>query len=75
MTVKVYSKPACMQCVATTKELDKRGVEYEKIDLTRDASALERIIALGYRQATVVEVEEDNHWSGFRPDKIAALAF
>jgi len=73
MTVKIYSKPACMQCVATKREMDKRGVVYEIIDLTIDESALERITSLGYRQAPVVEVEGD-HWSGFRPDKIAAIA-
>jgi glutaredoxin-like protein NrdH len=29
--------------------------------------------ALGYLQAPVV-VTDDDHWSGFRPDKIATLA-
>lgn len=72
MAIKVYSKPACVQCVATTRELDRRGVAYEKIDLTRNPEALERLMDLGYRQAPVVEIEDD-HWSGYRPDKIAAL--
>jgi len=73
MTVKVYSKPACVQCSATTREMDRRGISYEKIDLTKNMSAFEEIIAMGYRQVPVV-ISEDDHWSGFRPDKIAALA-
>ena len=35
--------------------------------------ALDQVRALGYAQAPVVVAGED-HWSGFRPDKIKALA-
>ncbi len=71
--VTVYSKPACVQCTATTRELDRRGVAYKYIDLTEDADAMNRVRDLGYMQAPVVVVGDD-HWSGFRPDKISALA-
>ena len=36
-------------------------------------AALEQVKALGYLQAPVVIADED-HWSGFRPDKIDELA-
>ncbi|WP_321342932.1 glutaredoxin-like protein NrdH [Breoghania sp.] len=72
MTITVYSKPACVQCTATTRALDQRGVAYDLIDLTRDDDAMEKVQSLGYRQAPVVVAGED-HWSGFRPDKIGAL--
>ena len=36
-------------------------------------SPLEQVKALGYLQAPVVITDED-HWSGFRPDKIDELA-
>ena len=35
--------------------------------------AMARVTELGYRQAPVVIAGED-HWSGFRPDMIGALA-
>ena len=70
--VTVYTKPACVQCQATHRALDSKGVEYEVVDLSTDASALERVKDLGYLQAPVV-ITDDDHWSGFRPDKIAAL--
>lgn len=73
MSVKVYSKPVCMQCIATKREMERRGIVFEEIDLTKDAIALRRIIDLGYMQAPVVEANGE-HWSGFRPDKIGALA-
>lgn len=73
MSVTVYSKPACVQCTATTRALDAKGVAYDVIDLTQDNAAMIRVTDLGYRQAPVV-VAGDDHWSGFRPDRIAGLA-
>ncbi|MGP5220682.1 glutaredoxin-like protein NrdH [Arthrobacter rhombi] len=73
-TVTVYSKPACVQCNATYRALDKNGINYRKVDVTQDDEALERIRALGYMQAPVVLTSDNDHWSGFRPDKIDELA-
>ncbi|HLP22446.1 MAG TPA: glutaredoxin-like protein NrdH [Microbacteriaceae bacterium] len=73
MTVTVYTKPSCVQCTATYRALDSKGVEYEVIDLSEDANALETVKELGYLQAPVV-VTDEGHWSGFRPDKIDELA-
>lgn len=71
--ITVYTKPACVQCNATYKALDKAGVEYRVIDISEDADARDYVMALGYLQAPVV-VAGDDHWSGFRPDRIKALA-
>lgn len=73
MAVTVYSKPACVQCNATARALDKKGVAYTVVDMSQDADALERVRALGYMQAPVVMTDTD-HWSGFRPDKIEEVA-
>lgn len=72
MTVTVYTKPSCVQCNATYRALDKKGIAYQSVDMSQDPEALERVRALGYMQAPVVITEQDS-WSGFRPDKIAAL--
>jgi glutaredoxin-like protein NrdH len=73
MTITVYSKPACVQCTATTRALDARGLAYEVIDLSEDSAALQKVQNMGYRQAPVV-VAGESHWAGFRPDMIARLA-
>lgn len=73
MSITVYSKPNCVQCNATYRALDKQGLPYEVVDLTQDAEAMESVKALGYQQAPVVFADGD-HWAGFRPDKIKALA-
>ena len=71
--VTVYTKPSCVQCNATYRALDSKGIQYEVIDLSVDEHALETVKALGYQQAPVV-IPDEGHWSGFRPDKIDALA-
>ncbi|GED98326.1 redoxin NrdH [Gordonia crocea] len=73
MAITVYTKPACVQCNATYKALDKAGVEYQVVDISEDSEARDYVMALGYLQAPVV-VAGDEHWSGFRPDRIKALA-
>lgn len=73
MSITVYTKPACVQCTATYKALDRQGLSYETVDITLDPEARDYVMALGYLQAPVVVAGSD-HWSGFRPDRIKALA-
>ncbi len=73
MTITVYSKPACVQCTATTRALDRKGLAYSIIDISQDAEAYARVEGMGSRQVPVV-VAGDQHWAGFRPDMIGALA-
>ncbi|RLP77553.1 glutaredoxin-like protein NrdH [Mycetocola tolaasinivorans] len=73
MTITVYTKPSCVQCTATYRALDSKGLEYKVLDVSADENALEAVKALGYLQAPVV-IADDEHWSGFRPDKIEELA-
>lgn len=72
-TVTVYTKPACVQCTATKKALDKAGVlGYRLVDITEDPDARDFVMSLGYTSAPVV-VAGNEHWSGFRPDRIKAV--
>lgn len=73
MSITVYSMPNCVQCNATYRALDKHGLAYDVVDVTSDPEAHAMVKGLGYQSAPVVVVDGD-HWSGFRPDKIKALA-
>ena len=73
MAITEYNKPAIDQCTATYKALDKLGLQYEVIDISEVPEARDYVMALGYLSAPVV-VAGDQHWSGFRPDSIKALA-
>ena len=73
MTITVYSKPSCVQCSATYRALDKLGYDYTVVDISEDADARDYVMSLGHLQAPVVMVGGE-HWSGYRPDRIKALA-
>ncbi len=70
--ITVYTAPNCQPCRLTKAKLDTMGVEYAAHDVSSDESARRDAAALGYREMPVV-VNGDDHWSGFRPDKLAAL--
>lgn len=72
MSITVYTKPACVQCNATYRALDKAGLEYDIVDISENPEARDYVMALGYLQAPVVVAGEE-HWSGFRPDRIKDL--
>ncbi|AQS41820.1 MAG: Putative glutaredoxin [Candidatus Tokpelaia hoelldobleri] len=72
MTITIYSKPSCMQCSATYRALDSKGLAYSVVDISQDDEAFSYVQTLGYRQVPVV-VAGDSHWAGFRPDMINRL--
>ena len=69
----IYVKPNCGQCVATKTTFDRKGIEYKTVDITEDPEALEFFLSKGLRSAPIV-VAGGDMWSGFRPDRIDALA-
>ena len=75
MSITVYSKPSCVQCNATYKALDKQGLAYQVVDISADDDARDYVMSLGYQQAPVVVIDDGQQsWSGFRPDRVKALA-
>lgn len=72
--ITIYGKPdaMCFGCKQTKKAFSA-GVEFEFIDITESANqaGLEYITEeLGYMQAPVVVVSDDDHWSGLDPANI-----
>ncbi|MBD8728977.1 glutaredoxin-like protein NrdH [Frigoribacterium sp. CFBP 13707] len=73
--ITVYSKPNCVQCTATYRSLDAKGLEYQVVDVTTNDNALAYVKGeLGYLGAPVVVVSEHDHWTGYRPDHIDRVA-
>jgi glutaredoxin-like protein NrdH len=55
MTLTVYTKPACVQCNAVFRTLDRLGTKYRRVDISTDSEAREFVMAMGYLlQAPVV---------------------
>ena len=66
--------PACVQCSATRREFDRRGIIYTERDLRRNPKAVERFLELGLTAAPIVETDL-KRWSGFRLEKIKSLEY
>ena len=49
--ITVYTKPRCVQCTATYRALDSKGIAYEVVDVSTNEDALELVKALGYLTA------------------------
>ena len=73
MSVTVYTKPHCVQCEATKRQLRRQGIDFTAVDLTGDPEALRTVRQAGFKQAPVV-MTDDASWSGYRPDMIRQLA-
>ena len=79
MTITVYTKDGCIQCTATFKALESKGIAFAKVDVSADAAARATVEGLGYKQLPVVVEDlgadkKPRHWSGFRPDEINRIA-
>jgi glutaredoxin-like protein NrdH len=63
------------QCDDVYRALDKVGIEYSRVDISTVPGARDFVMALGYLQAPVIYAGPTiNHFSGFRPDRLKALA-
>jgi glutaredoxin-like protein NrdH len=72
MSVTVYTTPNCVQCNATKKHLERRGIEFTVVDLAENPDKLEMFLSQGLRTAPIV-VTDNQVWSGYRPADIDAI--
>ena len=70
--VTVFSREGCVQCNATYRALDAKGIEYKVLTVTEDVA--DDLRELGFQQLPVVKAPGMKSWSGFRPDKVDELA-
>lgn len=70
--ITVYTAPQCVQCNATKRKLAELGADYTEINVREDQEAHDYVTSLGYTGAPVVVAGENDHWSGFRPDRLTA---
>jgi glutaredoxin-like protein NrdH len=73
--VVVYTTgPACIRCTMTKRVLEQKGVPFTEVDIRENSAARDYVaLDLGYTEAPVVVVSDEDHWSGFRPDQIDRL--
>lgn len=72
MRITIYTRNDCVQCHATKRAMESRGVEFEMVNVDQDPAAADSLRAQGFRALPVV-FAGDESWSGFRPDMINRL--
>ena len=73
MQITLWTTKSCVQCESTKKQMNKLGIRYDELALEQHPDRLEDFKALGHLSAPIVQAG-DQTWSGFRFDKIQALA-
>lgn len=67
--------PSCQRCRLTKEVMDQAGLTYLEVDIRENTAARDYVVEeLRYTEAPVVVVDDQDHWSGFRPDQIKRLA-
>lgn len=72
MSIIIYTRNNCVQCHATRRAMESRGVVFEMVNIDQVPDAADTLRAQGFRQLPVV-VAGETSWSGFRPDMINRL--
>jgi glutaredoxin-like protein NrdH len=72
MSVIVYTTPNCVQCNATKKHLERRGIEFDVVDLSENQDKLKEFMSMGMTTAPIVDTGT-RMWSGYRPADIDAI--
>lgn len=73
MSIIIYTRTDCVQCHATKRAMESRGVAFEMVNIDQVPEAADTLRAQGFRQLPVV-VAGETSWSGFRPDMINRLS-
>jgi glutaredoxin 3 len=69
--IRLFIKPYCGWCDKAVDWLDKRGIEYEEVDVIADETAFDEMIRLsGQECAPVIEVDGEI-LADFGPDQLA----
>ena len=72
MLIVIYTRNNCIQCHATKKAMESRGLAFEMVNVDLQPDQADSLRAQGFRQLPGVGAGETS-WSGFRPDMINRL--
>lgn len=71
--ITIYTTPHCQGCALTQRRLDKAGIEYEAIDLSKRPDLIEQFKNEGLLTAPIIETRDGDRSSGFNPDRIRQI--
>ena len=68
----LYTTPNCMACKSVARTLEKRGVNFDTMNLEQHPELVEQFREVGLTTAPIVQTEGLT-FSGYRPAKIDQL--
>ncbi len=68
----IYTTPNCPSCRLTRQALDRAGLTYEVVDLSKRPDLVEQLRSEGLLQAPILD-DGTSRSAGFRPDRIRAI--
>lgn len=74
--ITVYTTgPSCARCTLTKNVMTSKGIAFVEVNIRENEAARAYVAEdLGYTEAPVVVVSDEDHWIGFRPDNIDRIA-
>jgi glutaredoxin 3 len=60
----VYTGPFCPYCVQAKRLLDRKGVAYEEIDVSRDPELRRKVVQMSGGRMTVPQIFADDRYIG-----------
>jgi len=63
--ITIYATPTCPFCKAAKEDLDRKGIKYKEIDVSKDAEELEKMLRISGKRLVPVMVNGENVTVGF----------
>ncbi|MFH0812764.1 MAG: glutaredoxin family protein [Pseudomonadota bacterium] len=63
--INIYTTPTCPFCKAAKEELDRKGIKYKEIDVSKDAEVLEEMVRISGKRLVPIMVDGENVTVGF----------
>lgn len=67
--ITLYGQPSCQPCRLIRRQLDKAGVPYEYVDLSRRPDKAKRLREQGLQSTPILETSTEQ-FTGYQPDRI-----
>ncbi|MEK6655124.1 MAG: glutaredoxin family protein [Thermodesulfobacteriota bacterium] len=61
----IYTTPRCPFCKVAKEDLDRKGIKYKEIDVSKDAEELEKMVRISGKRLVPVMVDGENVTVGF----------
>ena len=62
----IYTLPDCPFCKAAKEDLQKRGIEYQEVDITQNPEAEEKVVQIAGKRVVPVILESEKVTVGFK---------